>query len=63
MEKKLGSVFKYDGIRLRVDESPNGCQGCYFLSKDDHCQRDIKRVGYCCAAARDDLKYVIFRKV
>lgn len=51
------SVFHYNGIRLKVYNAVNGCQGCYFR-KLSHCSAE--QTGACFKPWREN--DVIFRK-
>lgn len=61
MDKKIGEVFKYNGVALITieDKNNNGCKGCYFFNGNFCTDSDLS----CSALCRDDNKSVIFRKV
>lgn len=62
MEKKIGEVFKYNGVTLITIEDKNNnndCKGCYFFNGNFCTDGDLS----CSALCRDDNKSVIFRKV
>ena len=58
MERKVGEVFKYNGVTLITIEN-NSCEGCFFNN------RDICTIGnrllLCSSIFREDNKNVIFR--
>lgn len=58
MEKRIGEVFKYNGVTLITIEN-NSCEGCFFNNKD------ICTIGnrllLCSSIFREDNKNVIFR--
>ena len=66
MERKIGEVFNFKNIKLKVKEAEEEryCVGCYFLNEGLQCC-DLKDtiLGFCCDGNRSDLKSVIFQKV
>lgn len=61
--KKIGTVLRYNDVRLRIVESVDGCRGCYFNRlRFIFCPYD-SYLGACSASYRNDGKNVIFRKV
>ena len=58
MEREIGEIFDYDGVKLEVIEHV-GCNGCYF--DNSQCTGNISLTGYC--SVRSDKKCVQFRKV
>ena len=56
MERKVGEVFEYEGIKLKVEETEDySCRGCYFLDLGDKCYDQI-----CMRSERKDRKNVVF---
>ena len=66
MERSIGEVFDYNGIKLKVVEDESVCFGCYF-SFWNICNGGELRcrslVGNCAASARRDRTSVIFKEV
>ena len=65
MERKIGDVFKYKGVKLKVEEIPF-CENCYF--KADYKSKCVfqsftKVTGPCEHLLRSDRKSVSFVKV
>lgn len=54
---EVGSIVKFNGVRLKVFPAVNNCQGCFFRRKP-RCFPEL--VGSCGPPWRNDL--VIFRK-
>ena len=67
MERRIGEVFKCDGVKLIVVESAplRHCNYCYFRNKNNmSCSAAlIKDVGFCHSYNRDDGKNVFFEEV
>lgn len=61
MERKVGEIFEYDGVKLRVEQESEACQGCYF-NQFEQCYRYRSVRGECQSASRSS-RGVIFRKV
>lgn len=61
LSKKIGVVFRYNGVRLMVVQAVDRCRGCYF-HHHTICQSYTAQLGACNAAWRYDHKNVIFRK-
>lgn len=63
MEKKIGEIFKYDGVALITIEDKNndGCKECYFFN-GNICTAESNQYILCSAVCRDDNKNVIFKK-
>lgn len=65
MERKIGEVFEYNGVRLKVVEvetmEENLCCGCFFDNWLRIC--DISVLGYCLGENRIDKTNVKFIKV
>ena len=59
MERKVGEVFEYEGIKLKVVNTEKfSCFGCYFKSlRDKYWQQ------HCMRFDRKDKKNVIFQTV
>lgn len=59
VELKIGEVFEYEGIKLKVVETEDySCRGCYFLDLGDKCWQQ-----HCMRFDRKDKKNVIFQTV
>ena len=59
MERAIGEIFKFEGIKLKVVEG-KGCDGCYF--QDKACCEPIRRErGKCTIYIRNDKKSIIFK--
>lgn len=73
MERKIGEIFKYDDVFLRVVEHPNQftfegtcSEDCYFYDKacSPKCSyRDRNITGQCQYASRSDCKGVYFKRI
>ena len=66
MEREIGEIFKYSGVKLKVVEvKDNYCIGCYFdKEKDSCCHPNVRdRIGFCSDSCRKDCKRIIFRRV
>ena len=63
-ERKVGEVFKADGVKLKVVEE-NSCNECYCFQEILACvsPKIRNKIGLCCASERNDLTSVIFKKV
>lgn len=55
--KEIGSIVKYNGLRLLVVKAVEGCRGCYF-KRQASCHPEV--IGVCCPPWRPEA--VIFRK-
>lgn len=64
MEKKIGEIFKYDGVALITIEDKNndGCKECYFFN-GNICTAESDQYILCSALCRYDNKNVTFKKV
>ena len=66
MERKIGEVFEYNGVRLKVVEG-DFCENCYFRDKRENepCVRSehILVSGVCSKTKREDHKSVQFIKI
>lgn len=64
-EFKIGEVFQFGNIKLRVDVGkPGKCAGCLLFDiVEGPCQRFFEVVGHCQAMYRKDKTDVIFVKV
>lgn len=60
MERKIGEVFEYNGVKLKVIKEINMCSKCYFQSV--YCKSLALIRGECQSASRTD-GGVIFVKV
>ena len=67
MERKVGEVFEFNGIKLKVKITNNSdvCYGCYFDKLDDECRKIhvIEETGLCYDGFRGDKNDVIFVEV
>ena len=62
MERKVGEIFEFKGVKLQVVKDPgfkNACIGCYFLDNNYNCSYRQK----CFASQRKDLTSVKFIKI
>lgn len=63
MERKIGEVFEYNGVKLRVEPEVYMCRGCYFKHDSDKwCTQYKSVIGECQKASRSDIG-IIFKKV
>ena len=62
MERKIGEVFEWDGVKLRVEQESQACKGCYSHQLKQWCDGNRSVRGECQSASRSD-GGVIFRKV
>ena len=60
MERKVGEVFKYNGVTLITIEN-NSCEGCFF-NDGNICTRETELI-FCSAGYRNDNKNVIFKEM
>lgn len=67
MERKVGEVFDFNGIKLQVKDKGDCCfcNGCYFYSFTGPCAVMYykNQTGECFRQRRTDDKYVIFVEV
>ena len=67
MERKVGEVFDFDGIKLQVKYTGDSCFccACYFYRFTYPCYgvRHINQIGECFRIRRTDDKNVIFVEV
>lgn len=61
MERKIGEVFEFEGKKIEVKATSNGCDGCFL--KEKCCIDSADLVGTCGAEDRTDGKNVIFVEV
>ena len=61
MDKKIGEIFKYNGVALITIEDKNndGCKECYFFN-GNICTAESNQYILCSALCRYDNKSVIF---
>ena len=62
MERKVGEIFEFKGIRLQVIKNPgfkNARIGCYFLDDNYNCSHRQK----CFASQRKDLTLIKFIRI
>ena len=61
MERKIGETFEFEGKKLRVEESKNGCcDGCFFDGQTPSFCNKLTLAGHCEFEYRTDKKEVIF---
>ena len=61
--KSIGTVLRYNGVRLQIVKSVDGCRGCYFNRlRLKFCPYD-SYLGTCTDKYRNDNTSVIFRKI
>lgn len=60
MERQIGEIFDYKGIRLEVVEGES-CDECFL--RQACFDLNVSILGYCGGALRSDGKYVYFKKV
>lgn len=59
MERKVGEIFEYEGIKLEVVETEDfSCHDCYFLDLRYKCHQQL-----CMPCLRKDRKNVVFQLV
>ena len=59
MEREVGEIFEYEGIKLEVVETEDSsCRGCYFLDLRYKCRQQL-----CMRFIRKDKKNVVFKLV
>lgn len=59
MEREVGEIFEYEGIKLEVVETEDSsCRGCYFLDLRYKCRQQL-----CMRFPRKDRKNVVFKSV
>ena len=67
MERKIGEVFDFNGVKLQVKDtgSKASCNGCYFNGSicTNNETRYINQTGECFRAYRTDGKHVVFVEV
>ena len=67
MERKIGEVFDFVGVKLRVEIAKDkaSCEGCYFDYTMIPCWRanGNSNTGHCIDYTRSDKEYVIVVKV
>lgn len=67
MERAIGEVFYFGGVKLRVERAKNktSCEGCYFSYPKRPCWQvdGISKTGCCSHHARSDKESVIFVRV
>lgn len=67
MERAVGEVFEFNGIKLQVKDTGHdaSCNGCYFNESvcTNYKINSIYQTGWCIRACRMDNKNVIFVEV
>lgn len=61
MERRIGEIFEYDGVKLKVAKETRMCDGCFFRY-NFKCRKSDQKIGECQAASRSD-GGVVFVKV
>lgn len=62
-DRKIGEVFEFGSVKLKVQESTLSCVGCFFLENMMSCLgKTGKKIGNCFDEERKDNKRVIFVK-
>lgn len=63
MERKIGEVFEYQGVKIKTIKNPMGCdcRGCYFDCEGRSCLDDDAKTGHCSNTYRRDGICVIFK--
>lgn len=61
MERKIGGIFEFEGVKLQVVEACDtfSCDGCYFLSNEQNMCKFQK----CLKCERNDWESVVFQFV
>ena len=63
MERKIGEIFEYSGVKLRVEPEIYVCKGCYFnCDSFKWCTQYKSVIGECQKSSRSDIG-IIFKKV
>lgn len=64
MERAIGEVFDFNGIKLQVKDTGQNifCDGCYFKKSKHECL-DADDIGFCLGASRIDGRNVVFVEV
>lgn len=65
MERKVGEVFDFKGIKLQVKDTGSKafCDGCYFDESEHECFDARNRTGSCHRSLRSDSRDVVFVEV
>ena len=66
MERAIGEVFGFDGVKLKVKRVNNRfCDGCHFKQFNHECWQinGIEDTGLCSGSFRSDKNDVIFVRV
>ena len=68
MERAVGEIFDFNGVRLRVKEAEKrySCNGCYFKKYLNSCldEESVRNcMNRCCGIGRSDGKNVVFVEV
>lgn len=62
MERKIGEIFEFNGVKLMCLQGKNiipSCKGCYFLGKEEHqCLQQL-----CANYEREDANNVYFKEI
>lgn len=62
MEKEIGDIFNYNGIKLQIVESNEYCNNCYFNYNYSDCIKP-KNLDNCQARNRKDNKNIYFKEI
>ena len=67
MERAVGEIFNFEGVRLQVQSTgcESTCNGCYLDESEHECcdKPNPGYIGYCYGPERSDGKNVIFVEV
>ena len=67
MERAIGEVFDFDGVKLQVKDTGDSCFcfGCYFYESEHECcdKPNPDWIGHCYGPEHSDGKNVIFVEV
>ena len=65
MERAIGEVFDFKGVKLQVKDTgcKASCDGCYFDESEHKCFDAHNCTGYCHRPFRSDSKDVVFVEV
>lgn len=61
MDRPIGDIFEFKGVKLKVEESRT-CNNC-FLRNSNNCYNYNRTFGNCGGNGREDKKYVSFVKI
>ena len=58
MERKIGEIFKVDGVKLKCLKYLDDCTDCYFFEKPEQCDKQS-----CLKFERSDGECVYFKEI